>query len=34
MLGYLSKELDVPVREIVVGDGEDRPPLPPEHAGE
>jgi hypothetical protein len=28
MLGYLTKELEVPVREVVVGDEHDRPPLP------
>jgi hypothetical protein len=28
MLGYLTKELAVPVREILVGDEHDRPPLP------
>lgn len=28
MLGYLAKELEVPVRETVVGDEHDRPPLP------
>jgi hypothetical protein len=33
MLGYLAKELEVPVREIVVGDEQDVPPLPPERSG-
>jgi hypothetical protein len=34
MLGYLTRELEVPVREIVVGDEQDRAPLPPEPPGE
>jgi hypothetical protein len=29
MLGHLARELDVPVREIVVGDEQDRSPAPP-----
>ncbi len=29
MLGHLARELDVPVREIVVGDEHDRTPTPP-----
>jgi hypothetical protein len=29
MLGHLARELDVPVREIVVGDDQDRSPVPP-----
>jgi hypothetical protein len=29
MLGHLARELDVPVREIVVGGDQDRSPLPP-----
>ena len=29
MLGHLARELDVPVREIVVGDDRDRSPVPP-----
>jgi hypothetical protein len=34
MLGYLTRELEVPVREIVVGDEQDRSPLPPEPPGD
>jgi hypothetical protein len=30
MLGHLARELDVPVREIVVGDDQDRSPAPPQ----
>jgi hypothetical protein len=33
MLGYLTRELEVPVREIVVGDEQDGSPLPPEPRG-
>jgi hypothetical protein len=29
MLGHLTQELDVPVREVVVGDDHDRSPVPP-----
>ena len=29
MLGHLARELDVPVREIVVSDDQDRSPVPP-----
>ncbi len=29
MLGHLARELDLPVREIVIGDEQDRLPLPP-----
>ena len=31
MLGHLERELDVPVREIVVGDDHDHAPVPPQH---
>ena len=29
MLGHLARELDIPVREIVVGDDQSRSPVPP-----
>jgi hypothetical protein len=33
MLGYLARELEVPVREVLVGSEQDRSPLRPEHSG-
>jgi hypothetical protein len=33
MLGHLTRELEIPVREIVIGDRQDRPPVPEETVG-